>query len=273
MAKLVFLSGVSDHQMMSAVLLGENNTVVFDGGMPCDGENLLTFLRSQGVFRVDAWFFTHPHQDHIGAFLALYDVCPNLFSGRLYCNFPSMEKLETAPAHSEEERELWRRMHRLLSGPLSHRFHRLSQGDEFFFDGVKITVPWSYSPEMDFSKNFVNNSSSVFLLQGKAASVLLLGDLGKDGGEKMLSQIPPEALFADFTQMAHHGQLGLGEREYQAICPKRCIWPTPEKIWLNIGKNGPGSGPWRCEETFSWMREMGVTEHYFIKDGNVFLEV
>ena len=89
----------------------------------------------------------------------------------------------------------------------------------------------------------------------------------------MLSKIPPQALFADFTQMAHHGQLGLGEKEYGAIRPQRCIWPTPEKIWLNIGEKGPGSGSWRCEETFGWMASLGVTEHYFTKDGNVFLIV
>ncbi len=273
MSKIVFLKGVTDHQMMSVVLLTLHHTVVIDGGMPEDAENLASFLSSQGRKKVDAWFFTHPHQDHIGAFLSLMDSSPSLLKGRVYCNFPSMETLEDVPAHSEGERGLWRRMHRLLNTTLSDRVHLLKRDDVFFFDEVKISVPWTFSADLTFPINFVNNSSSIFLIKGESSSVLLLGDLGKDGGEAMLSEILPKALSASYTQMAHHGQRGLSRAAYEAIRPCRCIWPTPEKIWLNIGENGSGSGPWRCAETYDWMKKLGVSEHYFTKDGNVILEV
>lgn len=273
MSKIVFLKGVTDHQMMSVVLLTPNHTVVIDGGMPTDAENLASFLLSQKREGVDAWFFTHPHQDHIGAFLSLIKSSPSVLKGQVYCNFPAMEVLETVPAHSEGERELWREMHRLLKTTLSGRVHFLKREEAFFFDEVSLLVPWTFDPAVSFPKNFVNNSSSVFLVKGNTASVLIPGDLGEDGGEAMLSVISPEALFASYTQMSHHGQLGLSRKAYEAIRPCRCIWPTPEKIWFNVGENGPGSGPWCCSKTYGWMENLGVSEHYFTKDGNVILEV
>lgn len=269
MSTLTFLSGVTDHQMMSAVLLTPRFTVVIDGGMEADAESLAAYLRENGRDGVDAWFFTHPHQDHIGAFLALYRKSPAILKGRVCCRFPSPERLFSAPAHSEEERELWRELLGYLTGSLAPRHHLLQRGDRFVFDDVTLSVPWAFEESLSFPRNFVNNSSSVFLLSGEKNSVLILGDLGVGGGDEMLKRISPTELFADYTQLSHHGQLGLSEAAYRAICPKKCIWPTPDKIWRNLGPEGEGSGKWRCRETMDWMDRIGVREHFFTKDQRV----
>lgn len=42
-----------------------------------------------------------------------------------------------------------------------------------------------------------------------------------------------ENLYANYTQMAHHGHNGVSEEFYQYIKPQRCFWATPEWLWNN----------------------------------------
>ena len=77
-------------------------------------------------------------------------------------------------------------------------------------------------------ENFVNNSSSVLRIDGKSASVLILGDLGKEGGDEVKGKCSRESLQTDYTQMAHHGQNGVKRDFYEYIRPKRCLWSSPD---------------------------------------------
>ncbi|MBR2615153.1 MAG: MBL fold metallo-hydrolase [Clostridia bacterium] len=270
MTKLIILGNTTPYQMFGAVIVTECATLVLDGGLEEDADELFAVLKREGRGRVDAWFFTHPHHDHLGAFMALQRSHPELSVGAIYHRFPSRETLRLCPAHKAHggiERQMWEDIWDLFEGALKEKTHVLSLGETFSFDEVSLTVLRVMDPTYDTKKNFVNNSSAVFRLDTPRTRVLFLGDLGVQGGEDLMAALPAEELCADYTQMAHHGQKGVNRAFYEYVKPRRCIWPTPERIWDNVGEGGPGTGKWDTAETRAWMRELGVTEHIIEKDG------
>ena len=58
-------------QMMGYIIKTKNDEViVIDGGEPGDAENLKNQI-SQNGNKVDYWIITHPHIDHMGAFMEI----------------------------------------------------------------------------------------------------------------------------------------------------------------------------------------------------------
>ncbi|MBR2634838.1 MAG: MBL fold metallo-hydrolase [Clostridia bacterium] len=275
MAFFYLLGSLGSYQSFGAVLLSEDQTVIFDGGLMEEASQILTLLESNGRDRVDAWFFTHPHHDHIGAFFALHNQKKVPPLGRLYAAFPDQETLERCPAHRAHggvEREMWNALPDVLA-QYKDRYTPICRGDAFSFGEVRVRVLRTINPNFDVKRNFINNSSAVLMIEGPKKKILLLGDLGEEGGEELLRMYPPEALRADYTQMAHHGQLGVNRSFYEAVRPACCLWPTPACIWENDGGAGPDTGKWKTLETRKWMEEMGVREHLVAKDGTARIEI
>ncbi len=95
------LDGTSYRQNMSYVIKTRGGKIiVIDGGYETengDAEYLLSFLREltgKTVPNVDAWFFTHPHEDHLGAFEGLAKRHgTEITVDTVYYNFPSQAQL------------------------------------------------------------------------------------------------------------------------------------------------------------------------------------
>ncbi|MBR4309096.1 MAG: MBL fold metallo-hydrolase, partial [Oscillospiraceae bacterium] len=95
------LDGSSYRQHMSYVIKTRGGKIiVIDGGYETengDAEYLLSFLQEitgKAVPNVDAWFFTHPHEDHLGAFEGLAKRhAGEITVDTIYYNFPSSEQI------------------------------------------------------------------------------------------------------------------------------------------------------------------------------------
>ena len=112
--------------------------------------------------------------------------------------------------------------------------------------------------------NALNNSSIVYRLIVEGKSILFLGDLGYEGGERLLAETPPYLLRSDIVQVSHHGQSGVGESVYRAIAPKIALWSSPEWLWTNCN----GSGDYKTLETRKWMEQMDCI-NYVIAYGDI----
>jgi len=132
-------------------------------------------------------------------------------------------------------------------------------------DGITIHVLGVCNPEI--TANPLNNSSMVLRFDDGHKSVLFLGDLGVEGGQKLLESPQAALLPSDYVQMAHHGQNGVGEAVYQKINPHYCLWPTPKWLWDNNSGAGEDSGPWRTKEVRGWMQKMPIKKHYLLFEG------
>ena len=258
-----YLLGNSSHsQMFGCVIQTETKTVVFDGGTTWDHPQLAAFLKEHAENHVDAWFFTHPHHDHMGCFAELRRAAPAITVDKIYHCFPSLELLLKHGTRADWEMALWEDIEKWDA---DYDVARLSAGDRFSFDDVTVRVLRVFNP--DITENFINNSSAVFRIENAKSSFLILGDLGIEGGEEVLKTVPLSLLEADYTQMAHHGQNGVDRKFYEAVKPKKCIWPAPAWLWENDAGGGPGTGPFQTLQTRAWMADLGVTEHFIEKDG------
>ena len=264
MAEFYLLANTTPSQMFGCVIKTETKTIVFDGGTVGDSAQLDAFLRKNAVSHVDAWFFTHPHHDHIGCFCELTQTAKDIKIENIYHAFPPIDELKKRNPRVDLETKLWESID---TWDKYGKVHKLSRGDVFTFDGVTVRVLRIYKEGIN--ENFINNSSAVYRIENTATgkSILLLGDLGTEGGEEVMKECPRELLCADYTQMAHHGQNGVSREFYEYIAPKRCIWAAPDWLWDNNVGTGFDKGPFNTVRTREWMSALGVTEHYIEKDG------
>ena len=55
------------------LILTEDSAVLIDAGEAKQGAKVLSYLKSQGIFRLDYVIGTHPHSDHIGGLASVID--------------------------------------------------------------------------------------------------------------------------------------------------------------------------------------------------------
>lgn len=260
MSVLHMLKSATDTICESLIYEDEGVLLVIDGGFESEAETLYRKLRVLGG-RVDGWFITHPHSDHIGALCRLMEEHGDeIRVDTIYRNFLPEEFLcEHEPREADNTRKYLAWIDRLAQ---RHQMavKTMRAGEVYAFGAAKIHVLRQPDPAM--TVNCINNSSVVFRLDVHDSRVLFLGDLGTEGGEELLNRVSPEALKADYVQMAHHGQHGVERPVYEVIRPRCCLWCTPSWLWDNLGPDGYDSGVFHTIVVRGWMSEMGVRRHY-----------
>jgi glyoxylase-like metal-dependent hydrolase (beta-lactamase superfamily II) len=255
-------------QMNSYVIMtAANELVVIDGGTHGDAAYLREFIRSRGN-HVHAWLISHTHYDHVGALTEILNTPEHIRIDKIYGTFPDDEWMkihQNANAH-RTQLELKEAMEKARQPLLE-----LSPGQTIRFGDITFTILSSINPEL--TMNAVNNQSVTWRVDGGAKSVLFLGDLGEEGGDKLMHGPYGDRLSADYVQMAHHGQEGVKEAFYQAVNPRFCLWPTPGWLWENDKGDGPNSGRWRTLEVRAWMEKLSIEKHYIAKDGLQRIEI
>ena len=258
---LYMLRSVNDDIGDSFIIkTADEKIIVVDGGWAKETENFLRCLRAvTGTEkpRIDAWFLTHAHDDHVEVFLDVMERLPNaLRFARVYLCFP--------PEGTYKDVDDWaynilRRYYALRPG-FADRETVLRDGDVFDIGCARITVLYTYNPAFVLC----NESSLIFRMDIGGKSMLFTGDCEPNACAKVLSD-PERAklLDCDICKMSHHGQNGATKEFYQAVSPEICLWPTPAWVWDNR------SGNLRTEETKKWVKELGVRKNYISMNGNV----
>lgn len=250
-------------QMMSYVLrTGGGELIVIDGGNKGDAPYLRGFLAALGN-RVEAWFISHPHSDHVDALTDILSRPQGLAVGAVYASLPDPAWVAKFVPPNDDIPSIQRFRDVLKS--TGQAAVDLKLGQTLTIDGVKVEVLGVKNPEIVV--NSLNNSSVVLKVSDQAKSILFLGDLGLAGGEKLLRGPSGGKLRADYLQIAHHGQNGAGEDVYQAIRPTHCLWATPRWLWDNDAGKGKGSGRWKTLEVRDWMERLPVQRHFVSADG------
>ena len=256
-------------QMNSYVMRTRGGKViVIDGGNKGDAPYLEGFLAALG-HHVHAWFISHPHPDHVDALTVILSEAeagdPNpLAIDRIYGSMPpvsEVRKYETwSPVLVESVEQF-----NLALQRTGRRVEELQAGQLIVIDSVRFEILGVRNPQI--TSNYLNNSSVAMRVSDARKSVLFTGDLGVQGGRKLLDGPFRDRLRADYVQMAHHGQRGVDEDFYVAVSPKYCLWPTPRWLWDNDKGEGKGSGDWDTLNVRAWMDRLGVRRHYVCADG------
>lgn len=261
-----FLSNQTHTQMMSFVIeTADGSVIVVDGGTRGDAVHLMDVLKNvtgQKIPHVDAWFLTHSHMDHTGALIELLEKNPSCFSAeKVYYNFPSVQFLEKYEAYCAHEFHEFRAVQPLLASSSE----TITQGDCYRVGEATFDILYTTDPLI--TQNAANNSSAVIRMTLGGQTVMFLGDLGVEAGQKLL-RMYGSALRSDFVEMAHHGQNGVDRDVYEAIAPKACLWCTPQWLWDNDAGQGYNTHSWKTITVRGWMEELGVRHHFVIKDGD-----
>lgn len=251
-------------QMMSYVLKSDSGEVfVIDGGNTGDADYLAERIKAaRPDGNVSAWFLSHLHSDHVNALCKIMtEKTAGISVDCIYFHFPPMEWFEKkcGAGEQKEARDFY---DALSSFPKTETCQR---GQTWTFGSVTVECLNDFDPAQ--TANPVNNASIVFRVTTPKTSLLFLGDLGVEGGDRIAQNIPREKLKTDYLQMAHHGQNGVN-REFYALCaPICCLWPTPDWLWNNNPGTGDDTGPWKTVQVRGWMNELGVKKHAVMKDG------
>lgn len=258
------LPSVADDHGDSYVIVTKNNKVIaIDGGKVAETNFLRGFLAALGN-HVDTWILTHPHGDHVGAMANILENPMGLKVDKVYHSRFTPEQFD--PTHDEA---ILGRLYSDLDSLSAAKVLTVTDcepGMQFEIDGVNFKILSKRNPEI--KNNFVNNSSMAFKFWDEHKSIVNLGDLGVEGGNKLLASEYKKDLDCDYLKMPHHGQNCCDENFFKSFNFKACLWPTPTWLWTNTKRGGePGKGPWTTLETRRWIKEKGITENYVMADG------
>lgn len=265
---LTQLAGQSSRQMMGYLLRTKNGKlIVIDGGTKEDAIQLLEQIQENGG-KVDAWFLTHAHDDHVGAFTQIINTTNTIEIGNIYVSTNDLTWYEEQePLRAEFTKEFLQTLDRK---DLKEKVIQPSLNQKIEIDGIQVEILGIKNPEI--TENAGNEQSMVIKFKVGNKSILILGDTGIKSSEKLI-KTQRKKLKSDIVQMAHHGQAGATKQLYQMIQPTICLWPTPEWLWNNDVGKGKGMGPWKTLETRTWMEELKVKKNYVAKDGNCEIEI
>ena len=233
----------------------KGKVIVMDGGFPQEELTLRGFIGALGN-QVDAWFVSHPHDDHFGALVEILKNPQHIRIKTIYHSRPSEAVLKSEP----ESEKMAREFYDLLAKNKEIKEVNLQQpGDTFFFDGMQVKI---LGVANEFLGNPYNNSSMILRVWDKKKSILFLGDAGVECGQKVLDGPFRADLDCEYIQMAHHGQNGCDENFYRSINFRACLWPTPVWVWDNNQGKGFNTGILRTVEVREWMNKIGIKEHH-----------
>lgn len=256
----------SGRQMMGYILKTNNKVIVIDGGTKDDAENLKIHINKYGG-KVDYWFMTHLHDDHLGAFTEIVKD-ENVEICNIYASLNDKEWYRVnEPSRYDFAEEF---LNILSDEKIKNKVHSPDLNEKLTIDNIKVEILGIRNPEI--TENPGNEQSMVIRFDTHKSSMIILGDTGVKSSEKLLNN-QKEKLDCDIVQMAHHGQNGATRELYQAISPKICMWPTPEWLWNNDPGTGYNTGIWKTIETRSWMEELNVQNNYVEKDGDIIIEI
>ena len=250
--KIIQQTNMTDIQSMGYTIVAESGHVlVIDGGDAGNDQELKRIIKSVGG-HVDLWLLTHPHKDHYTAIIQTLNKPDGITYARIGSSWLPDEWEQPIAQWELDELHAWNAFARTLDD----RYFTIQEGQHFELGSMTVDVLSATNP--DLTANFGNDQSCVFRVSEADFTVLFLGDLGVEAGNRLLEK--KYDLKADAVQMAHHGQNGVKEVVYQKISPRYAFWPTPTWLWENAPYPGgrAGEGPYATREVIKWMEKLGT---------------
>ncbi len=184
-------------QGQSLLLICGGESALVDAGLSGTAGDVVDYIWSQGVQRLDYLFITHPHSDHCGGASAILEKV-----GAETLVVPQYLSQEATLATAGD----W-------VGKTDTQIAIIHTGETFSLGQATVTV---LHPEADNDIDEMNDLSLVLLVEYQGRRLLITGDITADVEETLLS-----VGTVDVLQVAHHGSATSSCQAFlEALSPK-----------------------------------------------------
>ena len=246
-------------------LMNNGKVVVMDGGVKEEAIYLRGFLAALGN-KVEVWFVSHPHSDHMGALNEILKVPGEVIIGNVYLSEFSSLFCESEPDSKADAEDFYTNLKK--SGiPV---VNVTKPGLIISFDQTKFKI-LSVKNE-DIKANTYNNSSMIIRVWDARKSMVFLGDAGREEGDLLLNGAFRKDLDCDYLQMAHHGQNGVSKNFYRCVRFNACLWSTPSWVFNNDTGKGFNTHTFETVEIRNLADSLGIKQNYVSCEGLIKIE-
>lgn len=264
-----------DQDLLVSFIIADTSgkVVVIDGGHRFNAGHLLKKLKEiTGMEKpkVDAWFLTHIHEDHINAFIEIIEKHRDEIEiEKIIHHFNTDLAIQMREGKNSVRSFL--DFYSLLP-VIGEKIHIATVGENIQIGEMNFEILYTAGEQLKV--NSCNNNSLVMKLTLGGKTVMFLADCEVEAGRILLQRYGDSGkLKSDICQMAHHGQCGVERTVYEAIQPHTCLWNTPKYLWNNDLGEGYNTSFFKTIEVQGWMKEIGAQKHYVIKDGDQICEL
>ena len=230
----------------------EGYLIVIDGGRREDAELFREVIESKGN-NIDLWILTHPHFDHVGAFIEVWPNPGEITIDRVItAEMPSLEQALASGSYDDGTYE------KFFSLDLSE-VELVETGDEFTFANLNFHVLSVWGEHVkEVGMDFLNNGSMMFMITGEENRMLFCADVEYPMSEWLINTYGEE-LSADFVQLGHHGNgsTTLPREFLDLVSPKVAFFDAP--WWLFEDLYGFFEMDWIIE----YMHDNGIRYYNF----------
>lgn len=236
--------------------------VVVDGGLWGDMPHLYDILKDitgQVVPVVDAWLFTHFHEDHYGAFwrICAEEEWRKKFDIRsFYCHLLPDEFYTSLSKEGKPEYQTILDWFHKAPEILGLTMHTVEKGDVIEIDDLSFKV--LSVPDLSIPTMNMNNTSVVYRMDHESGQrFMLLGD-GEAVVDQSLMALSDEELKASVVQVSHHGVGGVSRALYQRIGADIFIYQASPRFWYSDRGEGLGSQVIGMARARAWFLDDGA---------------
>ncbi|MDD2710038.1 MAG: MBL fold metallo-hydrolase [Verrucomicrobiae bacterium] len=224
----VNLQTVADSHL---IITPSGKTLLIDAGWPPPRDHakvVLSFLKREGIRRIDQMMASHFHIDHFGAMPEILHSNEVTIGELLWSPLPldKLEKLE--PSEAKKTKDLEEKI-RKECAEKNVPIKEIKTGDILDLeDGVTGRVLAAAEPDIE-TKNYINNNSIVMRLAYKNFSMLFAGDAGFEEEKRIMSE--HKDIVCDVLKIGHHAGAGsTGEDWIKAVNAKVGVAPMPKYL-------------------------------------------
>ena len=217
------VSQLSKTNLCLVFQLSNGHFVIVDSGENGNQRAISDFIRSKAPDRnkvvVDAWFFTHFHQDHIGGFVDYMGVSSLLryvTVNNVIYNFPQKQVLDTAPGAVDQTNIA--KWHTCLEKS-GATVYQARTGQKYYFGNAEIEILWTFEDIMPFNvtTDSTNRTCIGFSVTIAGQKIMVTGDSTEEEF-RVAANMYGDYLKSDILQLSHHGYgNGFGDHDFYKL--------------------------------------------------------